>query len=122
MATAGYLRRMTRRLVEDLEVSDAAEIADESRAQGAQCASECSRGEEVRIFGELRSVQTCSKSAKAGVVAEFFDGTDTVTLKWLGRNRIPGIEPGRKLWVTGRVGEHDGTKVIFNPYYDLAGD
>ncbi len=122
MATAGYLRRMTRRLVEDLEVADAAEIADESRSHGAQCASECSRGERVRIFGELRSVQTCSANAKAGVVAEFFDGTDTVTLKWLGRNRIPGIEPGRKLWVSGRVAEHDGAEMIFNPYYELAGD
>ncbi|MFT3899956.1 MAG: OB-fold nucleic acid binding domain-containing protein [Gordonia sp. (in: high G+C Gram-positive bacteria)] len=122
MAAPGYLRRMTRMLVEDLEVSDAAEIADESRAQGAQQASTCCRGEQVRIYGELRSVQTCAKGGKSGVVAEFFDGTDTVRLKWLGRSRIPGIEPGRKLWVSGRLGEQDGTKVIFNPYYDLAGD
>ncbi|MFT4199397.1 OB-fold nucleic acid binding domain-containing protein [Gordonia sp. (in: high G+C Gram-positive bacteria)] len=122
MTAAGYLRRMTRMLVEDLEVSDAAEIADESRSQGAQQASDCCRGEQVRIFGELRSVEMCSKNGKTGVVAEFFDGTDTVKLKWLGRNRIPGIEPGRKLWVSGRVGEIDGVKVIFNPYYDLAGD
>ena len=41
-------------------------------------------------------------NAKAGVVAEFFDGTDTVTLKWLGRNRIRH-RTRRKLWVSGRV-------------------
>ena len=68
-----------------------------------------------------RQVETCSKAAKAGVKAEFFDGTDVVLLKWLGRNRIPGIEPGRKLTVRGRLAMHEGTKVIYNPYYELHG-
>ena len=53
--------------------------------------------------------------------AEFFDGTDVVLLKWLGRNRIAGLEPGRKLTVRGRVAVQDGHKVIFNPYYELQG-
>ncbi|MFW0790392.1 OB-fold nucleic acid binding domain-containing protein [Gordonia sp. CPCC 205333] len=121
MAATGYLKRLTRKLVEDLDTADAEEIASQSRARGAQCASECSRGEEVNIHGELRSVQTCSKAAHTGVKAEFFDGTDTVLLKWLGRNRIPGIEPGRKLTVRGRLAQQDGEKVIYNPYYELDG-
>ncbi len=51
-----------------------------------------------------------------------FDGTDPVTLVWIGRRRIPGIEPGKTLMVRGRVGDRDGQKVIFNPYYELRGD
>lgn len=121
MAATGYLKRLTRKLVEDLDTADAEEIASQSRALGAQCASECARGDEVNIHGELRSVQTCSKAAHTGVKAEFFDGTDTVLLKWLGRNRIPGIEPGRKLTVRGRLAQYDGGKVIYNPYYELDG-
>lgn len=121
MATAGYLKRLTRRLTEDLGNADAEQIAEESRAAGAHSAAECCRGDEVTMQGELRSVETCSKTAKAGVKAEFFDGTDTVLLKWLGRNRIPGIEPGRKLTVRGRVAEAAGAKVIYNPYYELHG-
>lgn len=121
MAATGYLKRLTRKLVEDLDTADAQEIASQSRARGAQCASECTRGQEVNIHGELRSVQTCSKAAHTGVKAEFFDGTDTVLLKWLGRNRIPGIEPGRKLTVRGRLAEQGGEKVIYNPYYELDG-
>lgn len=73
------------------------------------------------MHGELRSVETCSRNAKSGVRAEFFDGTDMVLLKWLGRNRIPGIEPGRKVTVRGRLAEQDGHKVIYNPYYELFG-
>ncbi|ACY21502.1 hypothetical protein Gbro_2254 [Gordonia bronchialis DSM 43247] len=121
MPTAGYLKRLTRRLTEDLGDADAEKIAEESRATGAQRASDCGRGDEVAMHGELRSVETCSKAAKAGVKAEFFDGTDVVLLKWLGRNRIPGIEPGRKLTVRGRLAMHEGTKVIYNPYYELHG-
>ncbi|QTI66947.1 OB-fold nucleic acid binding domain-containing protein [Gordonia sp. L191] len=121
MPTAGYLKRLTKRLTEDLGNADAEQIAAESEATGAQRAVECCRGDEVTMHGELRAVETCSRAAKSGVKAEFFDGTDTVILKWLGRNRIPGIEPGRKLTVRGRLAEHDGVKVVYNPYYELYG-
>lgn len=121
MPTAGYLKRLTKRLTEDLGDADAAQIAEESHATGAQRAAECCRGDEVTMHGELRSVETCSRQAKTGVKAEFFDGSDVVYLKWLGRNRIPGVEPGRKLTVRGRMAEHEGYKVIYNPYYELYG-
>lgn len=119
MTAAGYLKRLTRRLTEDLDQLDAEEISEQSRACGAQPARDCSRGEEVTLRGELRSVQTCSRSARTGVVAEFFDGTDTVLLKWIGRNRIPGIEPGRQVLIRGRLGNQGGEKLIYNPYYEL---
>jgi hypothetical protein len=45
-----------------------------------------------------------------------------VTLVWIGRRRIAGIEPGKTLLVRGRVGERNGQKVIYNPYYELRGD
>jgi RecJ-like exonuclease len=42
-----------------------------------------------------------------------------LTVVWLGRRQIPGIEPGRKLRVTGRVTRRDGKPVVFNPSYEL---
>ncbi|MBT0567946.1 OB-fold nucleic acid binding domain-containing protein [Williamsia sp. CHRR-6] len=122
MTATGYLKRLTRRLTEDLHQADAEKISEESQAIGAQRACDCARGDEVVMLGELRSVQTCPKSSRTGVVAEFFDGTEVVNLTWIGRTRIPGIEPGRKLTIRGRVGEKDGSKVIYNPYYELLGD
>lgn len=121
-AAAGYFRRLTRRLTEDLEQLDAEEMAETAQASGAKRACDCARGEEVTIFGRLRSVEACPKSANASVQAEFFDGTDPVTLVWIGRRRIPGIEPGKTLMVRGRIGDRDGQKVIFNPYYELRRD
>ncbi|HET8993002.1 MAG TPA: OB-fold nucleic acid binding domain-containing protein [Rhodococcus sp. (in: high G+C Gram-positive bacteria)] len=118
-AAAGYIRRLTRRLTEDLEELDAEEMAESSHATGALPVVSCARGQEVTMFGRLRSVEASSKTACASVEAELFDGTDSILLVWIGRRRIPGIEPGKTLQVRGRVGERDGRKAIYNPYYEL---
>ncbi|MGL5445173.1 MAG: OB-fold nucleic acid binding domain-containing protein [[Mycobacterium] stephanolepidis] len=118
--TGGYLRRLTRRLTEDLEQVDAEKIGDDAAATGTQRVIDCQRGQEVTMCGTLRTVETNSKGCVAGVKAELFDGTDTVTLVWLGQRRIPGIESGRTLLVRGRLGKlENGGKVIHNPYYEI---
>ena len=51
--------------------------------------------------------------------AELYDGSDLVTLVWLGRRHIPGIQPGRAMTARGRVAVRDNRKVIYNPFYEL---
>jgi hypothetical protein len=116
---SGYFRRLGFRLTADLDRLDAQELAQTSEASGACQAATCQRGEEVTMLGRLRSVEECPQAATGCLEAEFFDGTDAVTLVWIGRRRIPGIEPGRRILVRGRIGDRDGAKVIFNPYYEL---
>jgi hypothetical protein len=121
MATAeGYLRRLTRRLTEDPEQRDAEALSDHAADTGAQRAVDCRRGQEVTMVGTLRSVEANAKGCAGGVRAELFDGTDAVTLVWLGQRRIPGIESGRTLRVHGRLGKLDnGNKAIYNPHYEI---
>lgn len=121
MSTAeGYLRRLTRRLTEDPEQRDVEELTDEAAQTGAQRAIDCERGQEVTMVGTLRSVEANAKGCAGGVRAELFDGTDTVTLVWLGQRRIPGIESGRTLLVRGRLGKlESGAKAIYNPHYEI---
>ncbi|HEU0191413.1 MAG TPA: OB-fold nucleic acid binding domain-containing protein [Mycobacterium sp.] len=116
----GYLRRLTRRLTEDPELRDVERISDEAVNTGAQRAIDCERGQEVTMVGTLRSVDANAKGCAGGVRAELFDGTDTVTLVWLGQRRIPGIDSGRTLRVHGRLGKLDGGgKAIYNPHYEI---
>ena len=120
MRAQGYLRRLTRRLTEDPEQRDSEELSDEVATAGAQRAIDCERGQEVTMVGTLRSVECNGKGCAGGVRAEFFDGSDTVTLVWLGQRRIPGIESGRTLKVHGRVGKlESGAKAIYNPHYEI---
>ena len=120
MAAKGYLRRLTRRLTEDPEQRDVEELSDEAVNTGAQRAIDCERGQEVTMVGTLRCVDTNAKGCPGGVRAELFDGTDTVTLLWLGQRRIPGIDSGRTLRVHGRLGKlENGSKAIYNPHYEI---
>jgi len=115
----GAFRRMLRKLTSDVETLDAADLSTDAERSGARRAAECACGEEVTVFGRLRSVEFCPRDADATLEAELYDGTEGVTLIWMGRRRIPGIEPGRTMRAKGRLAVRDGRKVLYNPYYEI---
>jgi hypothetical protein len=115
----GYFSRLVRKLTSDVDELDAEDLSEKSEAGGAQRACDCRSGQEVTVLGRLRTVELCPNTANATLEAELFDGTAGVTLVWLGRRRIPGIEPGRTIKVRGRLADRDGHKVLYNPYYEL---
>ncbi|HET6289990.1 MAG TPA: DNA-binding protein, partial [Amycolatopsis sp.] len=90
----GYFSRLVRKLTSDVEDLDADDLSEKSEAGGAQRACDCRSGQEVTVLGRLRSVELCPRDAAATLEAELYDGTEGVTLVWLGRRRIAGIEPG----------------------------
>jgi hypothetical protein len=115
----GTFRRMLRKLTSDVDELDAENLSGDAERAGAQRADRCSCGQEVEVLGRLRSVEYGSQDAAASLEAELYDGTEGVTLIWLGRRRIPGIEPGRTMRVRGRIALREGRKVLYNPYYEI---
>jgi hypothetical protein len=75
--------------------------------------------ETVRLRGALRTVTLRPRGGVPALEAELDDGTAVITVVWLGRRRISGIEPGRSIAVQGRIGVHDGTRLMYNPRYEL---
>lgn len=73
----------------------------------------------VTLQGTLHSVTLMPRGGVPALEAELVDGTGAVTIVWLGRRRIAGIEAGRALSASGRIGLHDGRRVLFNPRYEL---
>lgn len=72
------------------------------------------------VCGTLRSVTVEPSATTCTVEAELFDGSGSVRLRWIGRQSIAGIEPGRQVKVTGTVSRcSDGARVIYNPAYEL---
>lgn len=118
-AAPGYWRRLVRHLTSDVSDLDAEDLSRRVEESGAQRASECYCGQPVTVIGRLRSVEHCPRAAVATLEAELFDGSEAITLVWLGRRRIPGIEPGRTVRASGRLAVRDGRKVLYNPYYEL---
>jgi RecG-like helicase len=112
LSLLGRLTASTHRL-------DAAEL--ESDVEKMPCAKmrDILPGETAVVGGRVRAVKFTPTANVPVLEAELFDGTDSIELVWLGRRRIAGIEPGRKLLARGRVGQHNGHTAIYNPWYEL---
>lgn len=113
------IRRFLRRLAASEAELDAEELQEGSARSGCTPAWRCARGQLVTVNGRLRTVVYTPRTNLPTLEADLFDGSDRVTLVWLGRRHIAGIEPGRMMMVRGRVAVRDDHKVIYNPYYEL---
>ena len=104
----GWLSRTLQRLTADEQTIDAEVLRAESASAGCEPLSSCRKGAVVTVTGRLKSVVYTPRETVPTLEAELFDGSGSVTLVWLGRRRIPGIEPGRTLTARGLIAE-DGT-------------
>lgn len=73
----------------------------------------------VKVRGSIRTVTLRPRGGVPALEAELDDGSDVLTLIWLGRRRISGIGPGRAIEVEGRIGTQGRIRVMFNPRYEL---
>ena len=71
------------------------------------------------MAGTLRTVTLRPRGPSLTMEADLYDGSGNITLVWLGRRDIPGIRPGRKIEVRGRVTRIKGELTIYNPDYEL---
>ncbi|MCV2488078.1 OB-fold nucleic acid binding domain-containing protein [Geodermatophilus sp. YIM 151500] len=115
----GWFARTLQRWTADDQTIDAQELRAEAASAGCSAVSSCRKGEVVTVTGRLKSVVYTPRETVPTLEAALFDGSGTVTLVWLGRRRIPGIEPGRTLTARGRFASFDGRQVIYNPRYEL---
>jgi amino acid transporter len=72
----------------------------------------------VTIEGRIKIVQVGTAAGKS-LEAQVFDSTGGMRLLFFGRTRIPGIEPGSVVRVSGTVGEYKGHLALANPRYEL---
>ena len=114
------LRGLLRRLTASEEELDAEQLREQTKQKtGCQPVQLAQRGQCVSVTGRLRTVVYTPRTTLPTLEADLYDGSDVVTLVWLGRRQIAGIEPGRALTARGRVAMRDNRKVIYTPYYEL---
>jgi hypothetical protein len=111
----GFLARLGRS--EDEMRAD--ELQEAAHHHGATLVRDCVAGSPATIAGRLRSVTLRPVANAPAVEAELYDGSGRLTLLFLGRRRIAGITPGRRVVVTGRPIERDGERHMVNPRYTL---
>jgi len=119
---SGLFRRVLSRLLRDEEAIDASELREEARESGHQAVEECRDRQQVTLSGTLRAVTLRPRAGTPVLEAELYDGSGTVTLVWIGRRRIAGIDAGRRVVVSGRVAVQPDRRVMYNPRYELRPD
>lgn len=116
----GLFRRALRRLASSNEELEAEDRLRTVREAGATPISSCADRQVVDLCGDVSTVTINPHGGKPALEVELRDGSGMVSLVWLGRRRIPGIEPGRGIKVSGRIScAEDGRRVMFNPRYEL---
>jgi hypothetical protein len=115
----GVLRRTVSRLATSAKVHEAEELQKDCIEVGATLIAQLPAREHVTVAGTLRTVTLRPRAGVPALVAEVYDGSGSLSLVWLGRRQIRGIDPGRSLVAHGRI-TYDGEQpVIFNPRYEL---
>lgn len=98
---------------------EARELRRDTVRAGCVPIAEAPSREMVTVAGTLRTVTLRPRGGVPALEAELYDGSNTLTLLWLGRRRIAGIHPGRAVRVTGRIGEQESSRIMYNPRYEL---
>lgn len=115
----GRLRRTLSRWASSSDDEHARELRRTYAGSGCDSIGEAPDRERVRLRGTLRTVTLRPRGGVPALEAELFDGSGVITVIWLGRRRIAGISPGRSIQVEGRIGVTEGTRVLYNPRYEL---
>ena len=73
----------------------------------------------AQVEGRVSAIRTSSNNQSPKVEVEIWDETGGVTLQFLGRREITGLEVGELLRAEGMVGESQGSLTILNPSYEI---
>ncbi len=73
----------------------------------------------AHVQGRVTSIRSAAQGSAPTVEVEIWDETGGVTLQFLGRREIAGLDVGSQLRAEGMVGEADGSLTILNPSYEI---
>jgi hypothetical protein len=73
----------------------------------------------AHVQGRVNSIKSAPSGLTPLVEVEMWDESGGVTLQFLGRREISGLEVGSQLKAEGMVGENNGQLIILNPSYEI---
>ena len=73
----------------------------------------------AHIRGHVTAIRNAAANSTAHVEIEVWDETGGISLQFIGRREVTGLEVGSTICAEGMVGETDGSLVILNPSYEI---
>ena len=75
----------------------------------------------VRTGGEVKSVRIVPRAGAAALEVTVGDGRGSATAVFLGRRKIAGLVPGKRIAMSGMVARDGKRFLIYNPEYEFVG-
>jgi hypothetical protein len=115
------LKKMVERLTRPVEDIDREQLTAFCDARSLGAMDAIAPRTAVRVGGEVRSVRIVPRAGAPALEVTVSDGRGSVVGVFLGRRKIAGLSPGRKVAFEG-VAARDGKRyLVFNPIYELLG-
>ena len=113
------LKKMVERFSTPVEEIDREQLTAFCDARHLANMDEIEARTKVRVGGEVRSVRIVPRAGAAALEVTVSDGRGSIVGVFLGRRKIAGLSPGRKVAFEG-VAARDGKRyLVFNPVYEL---
>jgi len=113
------LKGLLKKVGTSVEVADRERLTDYCDSLGLTRLDQLPLRTPVRFAGEVTSLRIVPRAGAPAVEVALTDGRGTAVAVFLGRGRIRGITPGRRLIVEG-VALREGTEtIVYNPAYEL---
>ena len=89
------------------------------RRDGSTPIAEVRHRQRVLVEGKVRRMRVQPWAGVSTLECTLEDDTGALTVVFLGRRHVPGVETGVRMSVSGVVGEHNGNLAVLNPVYEL---
>ena len=112
-------KKMVERLTKPTDEIDREQLAEFCDARLLTPMDEIVGRQPVRVGGEIRSVRIVPRAGAPALEVSVTDGRGSVVAVFLGRRKLAGMKPGRRLYVNGVAGRDGRRFLIYNPEYQL---
>ncbi len=119
MGTESMLQKALRKLAQSNSELESEDLQKAVEHEGAVPIRNCEDRQLVDLTGTVSTLTIAPRAGHPALEVELRDGSGAVTLVWLGRRQIPGIDPGQMIKVSGRISCQDGRRLMYNPKYEL---
>ena len=113
------LRKFVDRLTKPIEQIDREHLEEWCALKGLTSLDAVEARKPVRVAGEVRSIRIVPRAGADALEATITDGHGSLTAVFLGRRKILGISPGRRVYLEGVITKDAGAPVMYNPVYEL---
>ena len=114
-------RKAVHRLTAPVDQLDREQLTEFCQAQGFTPIGAIEARTRVATGGEVRSVRIVPRAGAAALEVTISDGSASATAVFLGRRKIAGMAPGRRVAIEGMVARDGKQMLIYNPEYTFIG-